>query len=163
MTEEEFKEFYDKCVEYYQCVEDISSDVNIDIDTVDHIFETLLCDNFMIMYEENNEVIEGVRFYENIFNKIKLVTNYKELHDLVEFYLFENKDSIHLRSYYNIVGYCMKIVTHLIWSLCYELSPRWRQTPEEALNDIVDPIKTSQNELKIIIHNIEQKRLLNIS
>ena len=37
----------------------------------------------------------------------------------------------------------MKIITHLHWRLCYDLAPRLRNNPEEAIQDILYPIETS--------------------
>lgn len=51
----------------------------------------------------------------------------------------------------------MKICIHRIWKLCYNLHPRLRNSPDEALNDIVDPIGCSQKILRYIICGLTNK------
>lgn len=53
----------------------------------------------------------------------------------------------------------MKITIHLIWQNIYELAPRLRNTPEEAIEDILVPIKTSQKEMKKIMEYIRNKHI----
>lgn len=154
---EEFKKFYNYCVEYYKYIEEASNDYDIQFDEVDEIFEILLSDGFKIMFEGNNEIIDGITFYKMLFDKLKLVSTYDELIDFIQLYLFDNSDSPHLSSRYNIVSYCMKMITHLEWRICYDLAPRLMRTPEEAIGDILHPIEASHREIKKIILYLEKK------
>jgi len=51
----------------------------------------------------------------------------------------------------------MKITIHLLWQLIYQLAPRLRSTPDEVIQDILNPIGSSQKEFEKIIKFIEKK------
>jgi len=53
----------------------------------------------------------------------------------------------------------LKITIHLLWQLIYALAPRLRSTPDEAIQDILNPIGSSQKEFKKNIGHIEKKRI----
>ena len=152
VVDEEIKEFIENRIEWYNYVIEISEHHNIKIKECDDIFETVRSDNMAIMYEEIEEVIDGVKFCCLIYDKIKIVKTYGELKKEIRFVFVENKNSIHLASKYNLIQALTKIIIHLMWQLCYNLHPRLRSTPEEALNDIVNPIECSQKIMAEIVN-----------
>lgn len=155
---EDFETYYKICCEYFEYVQSQSSNTSITIQETEEIFTILLSESFKPIYMDKADIIQGIEFYKMIFDKINLIKTYQELIDTVEFFMFVNANSPYLASHYNIVQYMMKIIIHLIWSLVYDLAPRLRNTPEEAIEDILDPIKTSQKELEKIIKFIKNKR-----
>ena len=162
MTEDELKEkakeLYDDIIEYYNYIEqNASRNLDISYEETDEIFDTLLSEPMKTMYQGIEEIVQGIEFYKMIYDRTKMVKTYEELIELIKFYHFDNSDSPFLASKYNIVGHCMKIITHLQWRLCYDLAPRLRETPEEAIRDILYPTEASQKEMIKIIHHLETK------
>jgi hypothetical protein len=155
MSEE--KKLYDAWCDYYKYVEKSSNNYNIKFEEVEEIFTTLLCENMKIMYMGNSEIILGIEFFKNIFEKQKIITNYQELIDVIKFEFVDSKDSPYLNTHYNIVGFCMKITTHLMWRLCYEFSPRLHSNPENAIFDILNPLEAFQREINVIFKFLENK------
>ena len=153
----DYLELFDACCDYYKYVEKMSDDVDITLEEVEDIFSTILSDNMIIMYEGKKEIIDGIKFYKKIFDKIKITSNYSELVELIKYQYVDNINSPHLNSHYNMVIFCTKMTTHLTWKLSYELSPRLRSTPEEAIEDILYPIRTSQKEIYNIMMMLEKK------
>lgn len=151
MSFTEAEELYKVCCEYYKYVEDMSDDLDITFDEVDEIFTTLLSDVMLCMYEGKEEIINGIKFYKEIFDRQKNVTTYQELIDIIKFQHIDNKNSPHQILTHNIVIFCMKITTHLTWSLCYDLAPRLHPTPELAVMDIINPLEASQREFRKIL------------
>lgn len=157
-------ELYKDCIEYYKYVEEISNDYDITFDEVENIFDVLLSDNMILMYEGIDEIKNGIEFYKTIFEKQKKVSSYNELVELMRFKYVENYGSVYLESKYNLVGYCMKIVAHLTWKLCYDYAPRLHANPYDAIDDIINPLKASRREMKIIFSKLEKEsglKLLN--
>lgn len=148
---------YEACCEYYKYVEEISNVYDVCVDDIDEIFSVLLCDNMICMYQGIQEIVDGINFYKQIFEKQKLVADYKELIEVVKFQFVDNDGSEHLRSKFNIVGFCMKIVAHFMWKLCYTFAPRFHPTPDGAIYDILNPTEASQREMKKIIEMLEKK------
>lgn len=156
---EEFEESHYKiCCEYFEYVQSESDNTSITIEETEGIFTILLSEGFKPMYMNNTEIIQGIEFYKIIFDKVIKIKTYQEIIDTVEFFLFVNADSPYLASHYNIIQYLMKITIHLIWQLVYDLAPWLRSTPEEAIQDILDPVKTSQYQMEKIIEYIKNKR-----
>ena len=156
-NKDECTKLYLACCEYYKHVEEISNQTEITFEQVEEIFETLLCENMIMMYQDIDEIIEGIKFYKEIFEKQKLITHYNELIDLVKFQFVDNRSSPHLESKYNLVGFCMKITTHLMWKICYDVSPRVHTNPNDAITDILYPLKASHREMKKIFAILEKE------
>lgn len=116
---EEQKQFigqvYDNIIEYYQYIIDKSTDYYITKQECKDIFKLVKTDIMMQMYENNQDIINGVLFYCDIYDKIKKIKTYQELKEGIKYYYVDNKDSSYLESKYNIVGALMKITTHVIW------------------------------------------------
>lgn len=153
----EHKQIYDECCKYYKYVEEISTNYDITVEEIEDIFDTLLCENMMYMYQDIKEIIDGIKFYKEIFEKQKKITSRDDLVDVIKFEFIDNGKSEHIKSKYNIVGYCMKITTHYMWRICYEHSLRLHTTPEGAINDILDPTKASQKEIQKIYEYLKNK------
>lgn len=75
----------------------------------------------------------------------------------MRYQFIENYKYPYLESKYNLVGYCMKITSHLMWKLCYDYSPRLHSNPEEALRDALHPLKASHREMKKIFDLLEKE------
>jgi hypothetical protein len=153
---------YKKCVEYYGYVKSQSENYNISQEDVKNIFDVLLSDNFIPMYMDNKTILDGVNFYNDLFNKIIKIKSYMDIIDVIEYFFVISRESEHLMSKYNLVEFLMKISIHLIWKLVYKFAPRLHPTPEEALNDIIYPIEASQRETKKIIKLLEKKHNITI-
>lgn len=148
---------YIACCEYYFYVEEMSYNYDITFEEVEDIFSTLLCENMICMYQGIGEIKSGIEFYKSIFDKQKNVSSYDELIDVMDYQFVKNYKSPHLESKYNLVGHCMKIITHLMWKLCYNYAPRLHSNPEDAIRDILYPLKASHREMKIIFDLLEKK------
>ena len=138
-----------------------------------------------IFYENKEKLISGINFYTDIHNKINDVTDMNKLLEVIKFFLIDNETSEHMQNEFNIVQALMKICIHKsshykenskiyanayifefflfrrdyrIWQLCYDLHPRLRKTPEEALNDIIDPIGASQKNLFDLVQMMKDKK-----
>ena len=155
-------EIYNRCCNYYKYVEEISTDYYININEASDIFDVLQCENFVPMYMNIDEIIDGIKFYNKILEKIKLIESYSDIVDVYEYFFVTNLNSKHLESKYNIVQYTMKIIIHLLWQYLYKLAPRLMDTPEEAIGDILCPIEASQREVKKIMFYLEQKHNIKI-
>ena len=110
------------------------------------------------MYEGIEHVIDGVDFCYSIYNKIKNVKNYCELKQTVKLIFIDNENSEYFTSKYIIIQALTKINAHLLWRLCYNLHPRLRSSPEEAANDILNPIESSQTILRNIVEELKNKK-----
>jgi hypothetical protein len=122
------------------------------------VFSVATDKNTIQLYQNTKDLIDGVKFYDDINNKIKNVSDMGELIEVIKYFLVDNEDSYHCQSMFNIVQALMKICIHRIWSLCYELHPRLRNTPQEAMSDLLNPIETSQKILNEIVANIKKEQ-----
>lgn len=155
---EDILKLYNSCVEYFNYVQEISDELYISIDTIEDMYETLLCDNMIIMYEGNENIIEGIKFYNEIFVKTTQIETYSDLVDVVEYYL-SDKHTPFTTTQYNILICCLKIQTHLFWHYCMHLSPNlWRADPEDAVRDIICYRESAIEEMKIIHKIIENRK-----
>lgn len=159
LTDEQKKiihQVYDNIIEYYQYIMDKSTDYYITVEECEDIFEAVKDDLMMNMYENNENIINGVLFYCDIYDNIKEIKTYQELKKVIKYYYIDNKDSPYLETKYNIVGALMRITTHIIWQKCYKCHPRFRATPEEAIKDILNPIECSQQLMKEILKELNE-------
>lgn len=161
MIDNNLQRYLDGC-KYYAYVEKMSHCDDITFDEAEDILDTLLCENMICMYEGIAEIKQGIEFYKSIFEKQKNVSTYSELIDVMRFQFVDNHGSPHLESKYNLVGFCMKITTHIMWKLCYDYAPRLHSSPEEAIKDILNPLEASHREIKIIFKKLEKESGLKI-
>lgn len=152
-----FVEEFKKCCEYYAYVEEMADDYDITEEEVENIFTTILSDSMVLMYEGKQEIIDGINFYKEIFERIKKIENYSGIIDVLKYQFVDNINSPHQQPIYNMVVFCLKITTHLMWKLCYQLAPRFHSRPEDAIQDILEPIKASHREMKKIMLMLEKK------
>lgn len=157
VDKEDILKLYNSCIEYFNYVQEISDELYISIDAIEDMYETLLCDNMIIMYEGNENIIEGIKFYNRIFTKTMQIETYSDLVDVVEYYLSDEHTQF-TTTQYNILICCLKIQTHLFWHYCMHLSPNlWRTNPDDAIRDIICYRESAIEEMKII-HEIIKKR-----
>lgn len=155
--ENKFIEEFKNCCDYYHWVEEKSDDYDITIEEVEDIFTNILSDIMVLMYEGKQEIVDGIKFYKEIFERIKKIKNYQDIIDVLKFQFVDKINSPHQEPVHNIVVFCLKITTHLIWKFCYQHSLRLHSTPEGAIQDMLYPIKASQREMKKIIIMLEKK------
>lgn len=157
-TIEAAKRYFENCCEFFEHVKKMSEDVHITMNETEDIFDILISEEFRPMYENKNDVIEGVNFYKMLFDRLKTITTYQEIIDFVEFFMFDNEQSPHLTTHYQLIQFVSKIVIHNMWNIIYIVSPRFRNDPNDAILDIVYPIQSIQKELKKIVEHLEVKR-----
>lgn len=155
--DDEINKLFNACCEYYNYVEEMSEYYNISEEEVEEIFTTILSDGMKLMYQGIQEIVEGIEFYKMIFEKIKTIETYQDLINVVKFQFVDNANSPHQKPIHNIVIFCLKMTTHLVWQKCYDLAPRLHPIPKGALEDILYPDKASQREMKKIIEFLEEK------
>lgn len=148
---------YNDCCEYYSYVLQMSNNYDITFEEVENIFSTLLCENMICMYQGIEEINSGIEFYKSIFNKQKNISSYNEIINVMRYQFVENYKSPYLESKYNLVGFCMKIISHIMWKLCYVYAPRLHSNPEDAIRDILYPLEASHREMKIIFNLLEKE------
>jgi hypothetical protein len=152
-----FSEEFKNCCEYFTYVEEMSNEFDITEEEAEEIFTIILSDIMVLMYEGRQEIVDGIKFYKEIFERIKKIKNYHDIIDVLKFQFVDNINSPHQQPIYNMVIFCLKITTHLIWKLCYKLAPRLHPTPEGAIQDILEPVKASHREIKKIMLMLEKK------
>lgn len=80
----------------------------------------------------------------------------------MKYQFVKNHKSPYLESKYNLVGFCMKIITHLMWKLCYDYAPRLHFNPYNAIRDALYPLEASRREMKIIFDLLEKESELKL-
>ena len=130
--------------EIFSYVMEQSVNYQITKDEANHVFMIVNMDKIQPFYENRKILIDGIHYYTKLNEKINNVNTMDKLINLMRNYFVEETDKNILQNEFNMVQALMKICIHRIWQLCYDLHPRLRTTPEEAINDIIDPIKASQ-------------------
>jgi hypothetical protein len=156
--EEIMKNLMQFAQESFTYITEQSQNYNITKEEADEIFELVNSKEMQIFYGKKEKLICGINFYSDIHNKINNVTDVKELLEVIKFYFVDNENSEHMQNEFTIIQALMKICIHRIWQLCYELHQRLRTTPEEALNDIIDPLEASQKILFDLVQMIKNKK-----
>lgn len=155
-TEDNLK-CYNACCHYYSYVLQMSNYHDITFEETEDIFSTLLCENMICMYQGIDEIKSGIEFYKSIFDKQKNISSYNQIIDVMRYQFVENYNSPHLESKYNLVGFCMKIISHIMWKLCYDYAPRLHSNPDDAIRDILYPLEASHREMKKIFDLLEKE------
>lgn len=155
--EKQFAKLYMMCCEYYNYVEDMTEKLDITEEEAEEIFTTILSDGMKLMYQGKQEIIDGIEFYKMLFEKIKTIKTYQDLIEYVKYQFVDNANSPHQEPIYNMVIFCLKITTHLVWTKCYELAPRLHTDPADAIQDVINPLEASHREMKKIMEYLEKK------
>ena len=163
INEEEIKRQVEELLsfgkEYFNYITECSEIYHIEDEHRNEIFEMVKTRELIFLYEEKQDLIDGVLFYCDLHDKIEKVKTLSELKQVIKFFYIDNKTSPHTTTYYNLLGALMKINIHHIWQLAYHLHPRLRSSPEEALNDIAYPIECSQKIVKDIIKEFNNEEV----
>jgi hypothetical protein len=159
LTEEDkdgIVKMYDDCVEYFEYIVKESENFWIIKEIYDEIFDMVKCKNMIFMYEGNKDIIDGVMFYCDIHEKVTNIKTFDELKKAIKYFFIDNKDSPHMETNYNLLAALMQINIHVLWQQCYELHPRFRNNPEDAMRDAIDPITCSQKIMKDIVDELNE-------
>jgi hypothetical protein len=148
----------DSINEYYNYIIKCSNDYDIEFKECDEIFMNVKDEYMVFMYKEIDDLINGVNFYCDIYEKIKEIMTLNDLEQVIKFFFIDNKNSKYMSSHYDLIGALMKINIHLIWKLSYKLHPRLRNTPEEALYDIINPLESSQKIFLEILDKLKNNK-----
>ena len=98
-----------------------SDNYNITIEESNDIFNFVNNIHTQSLYEQNTKIIDGVKFWTNIYVKIIQTSNINELSQTIRFFISSCEDSEHAQQNYNIVYFLMKICVNILWQLCYKL------------------------------------------
>jgi hypothetical protein len=113
------KKFNDGLV-IYNYILAISKDNYISQTDANSIFDIIFDDILLLYYGNNAEILDGIKFYNNIYNKIKEIDNYDKIIELITF-LDNNDNSKYKFSIHNIVDALMKICNNRINQISNEL------------------------------------------
>lgn len=148
---------YNNCIEYFEYIIKESEKFWIIKEVYDEIFDMVKCKNMIFMYERNKDIINGVMFYCDIHKKITNIETLSELKEAIKYFFIDNKDSPYMETHYNLLGALMQINIHVLWQHCYEMHPRLRYNPEDAIY----PITCSQKIMKDIIDELNELENIN--
>lgn len=146
--------------EIYHELMNAMNDVYMPKDSAIEIFKLLRSDIFSInspSMENRLDLVNGLKFYIEMFDEIIQVKNMNELKLLIKRWFIDRCDSEYMQSKYNLVQGAMKACIHQIWWLCFNIHNRLRSTPQEGINDIIDPIGVAQK----IYRDIMDELILN--
>jgi hypothetical protein len=158
-TEDEFdemKELIKNGIKCFDFIIDKSNDYDITFKECDYIFELVITENMTIMYEGMKKIISGVEFCCLIYDKIKRIETFDEFKKTIKFIFIDNEHSEHLTTEFVLVQALTKINIHLLWQLSKKFDSGIRNTPEEAVQDIINPIKSSQQFVEKIINELKK-------
>ncbi len=153
---DEIEKYFDICCEYYDYVYSQSLNENITILEAEGIFTMLLSNEFEPMYLSNTYIIEGIKFYQVIFDKIIKITKYQDIIDIIEYFLITNANSPYLASNHNIIQFVMKIIIHLIWQKIIKFAPKINYFILET-KTYDNPKEFAQKEIVNIMNFLKEK------
>lgn len=135
-------EVYNACCEYFDYIQIMSEDKDITIDKANDIFDMLGEPAMIVMYCEISRIVDAISFYRELLIKISNVKTQSDLIELIKYIYVENKTNEALHSQYDIVIFCMKICTHLIWGTCTCMYTNSSSTEvidsKKIINDIIE-------------------------
>lgn len=136
-----------------------SSDENITSSEANQIFSLVQSPEFQTECQQREKLLAGIAFYSKIHQNINECTDMIKLRDTVKYFFVDNANSEHMQNEYNVVQALMKICIHRIWQLCYNLHPRLRTAPRQAIDDIIDPTHSAQVILVELMKSIKEQRI----
>lgn len=138
----------------YEHIINLSNDPFASVKEIDDCFNFILSKEFMLFYENNEELILGVKFLHDIYCRVRKIITIDELKSIIKYMFIDNENSPHLQSKYNLIQALSRICIHQIWFLCYNLYPRFRNNPNDAIYDALNPIESSQQIFKEIMDEL---------
>lgn len=121
---------------YFEYVKLQSQNYGVTQQQAKKIFDTLLSSQYIPLYQNIQDIIDGIKFYKSIFDKITEIQNYEDIVNIITLYSSQEKCD------YLIVQFTLKITINLLLQSIHNIVPN---------TENLDPLVFAQNEFNKIL------------